>query len=300
MDLRQLRYVEAVARRASFTRAAEELHVAQPALSLTIRSLEAELGVRLFDRTSRRVRPTDAGEALAGEARRILREADQIVDRMAEYAGAVRGRVTVSIWYHLDPDLPRLLRDFVTGNPHVQVSIVELPAPKTIAALRAGELDFGLVAAFPGLELTGLETTVVWEAPLELAVVPGHPLASRRSVSLAELGDPPLIVTSPATAQRAWLDLALAQAGVRPRVVLETNELAAAVTYTSIGIGATMLFRRVIEAMRVEVAIVPMDEAPTVRMLLVWDPTRELGPAAARALAFARNAAPDRGAGRDS
>ena len=103
MDLRQIQYAEAVARHANFTRAARELHVAQPALSVAVRSLEEELGVELFARTSRRVTLTDAGTAFVERARGILRNLDGLAFEMAEYAGAARGRVRVGSAYHLDP-----------------------------------------------------------------------------------------------------------------------------------------------------------------------------------------------------
>src|ERR671913_390863 len=113
MDLRHLRYVVAVADAANFTRAAGGLHVAQPALSAGIKSLENELGVRLFDRTSRRGSPTDAGAAFVAHAREILNDADALREEMAQYAGSVRGRVRLSMWYHLTPRLPDFLREFI-------------------------------------------------------------------------------------------------------------------------------------------------------------------------------------------
>src|SRR4051794_40094550 len=95
MELRQLRYVEAVARHRHFTRAAEELHVAQSALSHQVRRLEAELGVELFERTSRRVVATEAGEAVAARARRILAEVDGAREEVDELQGVTRGHVSI-------------------------------------------------------------------------------------------------------------------------------------------------------------------------------------------------------------
>ena len=95
MELRQLVYAEAVARHRHFTRAAEELHVAQSALSHQIRRLEAELGTELFERTSRRVVPTEAGEAVAARARRVLAEVDGVRGELDELRGLVRGRVAI-------------------------------------------------------------------------------------------------------------------------------------------------------------------------------------------------------------
>src|SRR5437763_11891009 len=95
MELRQLRYAEAVARHRHFTRAAEELHVAQSALSHQIKRLEAELGTELFERTSRRVAPTEAGEAVAARARRVLAEVDGARDEIDELRGVIRGRLSI-------------------------------------------------------------------------------------------------------------------------------------------------------------------------------------------------------------
>jgi DNA-binding transcriptional LysR family regulator len=154
MDLRQIAYVEAVARNANFTRAAAELHVAQPALSVAIRRLEAELGVRLFERTSRRVSLTPAGTAFVDRGSRVSREVDALANEMREYAGGVRGRLRLSAWYHVEPDLVDFMRDFTAANPLVEVSIQELPAAETLAALRAGDIDLAAVVKFPGLTST--------------------------------------------------------------------------------------------------------------------------------------------------
>lgn len=120
MDLRQIAYVEAVARNANFTRAAAELHVAQPALSVAIRRLEAELGVRLFERTSRRVTLTPAGSAFLKRTSRVSREVEALAQEMREYAGGIRGRLRLSAWYHVEPDLVDFMRDFTAANPLVE------------------------------------------------------------------------------------------------------------------------------------------------------------------------------------
>src|SRR5918997_5047374 len=103
MDLRQLEYAVAVAEHGNFTRAAARLHVAQPALSVAMRRLETELGVRLFHRTSRRVALTDAGAAFVGRARRILADTNELRTLMHAFAGGSRGRLRVSAWYHIEP-----------------------------------------------------------------------------------------------------------------------------------------------------------------------------------------------------
>jgi DNA-binding transcriptional LysR family regulator len=288
MDLRQLRYVVAVARLGGFTRAAEHLHVAQPALSLAIRQLETELGVRLFDRTSRRVAPTDAGIAFVARTTQILKEIDGVAEEMAEFAGALRGDVRASIWYHLDPALPVLLRDFVVDNPGVRFSIVELPTLAAIDELRAGTLDFGILGMALPVDVGGLETMTLHEEPLVLAVRPGHALARARAIPISRLGEVPLITGSRDTSLRRTLEHSFATAGARPDILLETNEIGAAVAYASIGIGGVILPRSAIEGVGLPVAIVEIENAPRYRVALAWSPTGYRRPAAAVALAYVR------------
>ena len=130
MDLRQIEYVEAVARHANFTRAAADLHVAQPALSSAVRRLESELGVRLFDRTSRRVTLTAAGDAFLLRARRILDEIGQLGADMSEYSRSSRGVIRLSWWYHVDPGVVDSLADYRAANPGIEVSVVERPTTR--------------------------------------------------------------------------------------------------------------------------------------------------------------------------
>src|SRR5581483_6516252 len=113
MELRRLRYFEAVARHRHFTRAAEELHVAQSALSHQVRALEQELGVGLLNRTTRSVEPTEAGRLVAARARAIMAETDALVQEVGELRGLARGRVTIgALLFGGRLDIPALLADF--------------------------------------------------------------------------------------------------------------------------------------------------------------------------------------------
>src|SRR5207244_391151 len=103
---------------------------------------------------------------------------------MAKFAGAVRGRVRLSIWYHLDPGLPALLHDFIGENPEIAFSIVELPAPEMMDALRQGEIDIGCPLLSPSLDLTDLDFQVFRQEPAVLAIAPDSPLAHATTVAL--------------------------------------------------------------------------------------------------------------------
>ena len=145
MELRQLRYVVAVADHLHFTRAAAELHVAQPALSQQVRRLERELGLELFTRTSRTVALTDAGEAVVARARRVLGEIDAIEEDLDAMRGILRGRVELGSMQSLGPfDLPRVLADFHARHAGVDVVLREETTQRMLAMLRADQLDLAV------------------------------------------------------------------------------------------------------------------------------------------------------------
>jgi DNA-binding transcriptional LysR family regulator len=288
MDLRQFRYAEAVARHANFTRAAAELHIAQPALSMAVRNLEAELGIQLFERTSRHVTITDAGQAFLARARRIHHEVEDLAVEMAEYSGAVRGRVRLGSSYHLDSRLPELLRVFVRGNPLVDFSIVEASTPRMLDGLRSAELDAAFVVITPEIDLAKLEHVLVREEPLVMVVAPSDPFAALPSVHLDAMATRPYICCRVGTATRDWLDRVLARSGVQVRIACETNGVGAMVEFASVGLGATILTRSIVAALDRDVAMIPIDDAPMFKLGLAWRSDAYRAPAADRFIQLAR------------
>ena len=270
MDLRQISYVEAVARNANFTRAAAELHVAQPALSVSIRRLEAELGVRLFERTSRRVSLTPAGAAFLDRAARVTRDVDALADEMRLYAGGFRGRLRLSAWYHVEPDLVDFMRDFTAANPLVEVSIQELPAPDTLAALRAGDIDLAAVVQYPELDLADFDQAALRTEPAVLVVRADDALAGRESVRLADLPGRPLVVTRPGTGLRRLLDHVFAGVADPPHIAIETNELAAMVAFASAGLGSAVLTPTVVREADFPVSLVRLADVGPFTTVAVW------------------------------
>lgn len=270
MDLRQIAYVEAVARNANFTRAAAELHVAQPALSVAIRRLEAELGVRLFERTSRRVSLTPAGTAFLERAARVSREVDGLAHEMREYAGGIRGRLRLSAWYHVEPDLVEFMREFIAANPLVEVSIQELAADEAIAEVRAGDIDLAGCVQFPGLDLGDLERVALRTEPAVLVVREDDPLAGLDALNLADLSGLPFVVTRPGTGLRRLFDHIFIGAERPPRIAIETNELAAMVAFASAGLGAAILTPTIARQADFPVSLVRLADVGQFTLVAVW------------------------------
>jgi DNA-binding transcriptional LysR family regulator len=208
MELRQLKYFVAVAEELHFRRAAERLYVAQPAVSEQIRKLEAELGVRLFDRSNRRVSITEAGTALLDEGRRVLAQADtaQLAARNARDRAGGRLRIGY-LPDSLPAIVPRALQQLAGVGPRVDVAMESGPAVRLIQQVRDGQLDAvvaGLPAATAGLLVTSLGAQ---GAVVAIAATDGRAVAP--ALSLARL-DPARLVVLPRVVNPAFHDAVLA------------------------------------------------------------------------------------------
>ncbi|RDI96216.1 hydrogen peroxide-inducible genes activator [Meiothermus sp. QL-1] len=173
MNLEQLRYLVVLVEEGSFTRAAERVYLTQPALSIQIRRLEEELGVRLFDR--REGKPTEVGQQVVAQARRILEEVEKIRLLVGGEAGVFQGLLRVGVIPTLAPYLlPRLLPQITGRWPGLELSVREELTPSISQGLLEGRLDAGLVATLENLP--GLERIPLFEERFIAYVAPGHHL----------------------------------------------------------------------------------------------------------------------------
>ncbi|MER7625777.1 LysR family transcriptional regulator [Streptomyces sp. NPDC126503] len=190
MELRQLRYFVAVADAGGFGAAAERLTIVQSAVSQQVRRLERELGVVLFERTTRRVRLSAAGERLLPEARAVLAAADRTARIAADIVAGADGVLRLGVVHAPGDRIPRLLAGLAAHAPDVQVRLRRLPVTERLAAVREGELDAALVRALPAAP--GLELLPLWQDPLLVALPAGHPLAARDTLRPEDLAGLPL------------------------------------------------------------------------------------------------------------
>jgi DNA-binding transcriptional LysR family regulator len=290
MDIRQLRYFEAVARHRHFTRAAQELHIAQSALSHQVRQLERELGVELLRRTTRSVEPTEAGALVAARARTVLAETDSLQGEIDELRGLVRGRLAVgAMLFGGGLDIPALLASFTGAFPDVEVGVREGSASRMLKLLANGSLDVAFAleieppAAVDRLELSREELAAVTS--------PAHPLAGDEPLPLGALAPFPLIAFGPGSSSRRLTDLALADAGVAPRIAVESNDLALTRSLAARGLGVAILPRSFVELPGPEVSFRPLAPPLKLRVTLWWQRGRRLTPAARAFVDFTRRAA---------
>jgi len=186
MNLKDLRYVIAIAETGSFSKAAERCFVSQPALSSQVRKLEETLGVKIFDRGSREVVPTEAGAVVVAHARRIVREAELLVNAV-KAAGAREGApVSLGAFPTLAPYLfPRLVPALTERHPELRLTLIEEKTDTLLAMLHEGRLDLALLALPVPLE--GLEARSLFSEDFLVCVRGDHPLASAESLHYEDL-----------------------------------------------------------------------------------------------------------------
>ncbi|MEV6304663.1 LysR family transcriptional regulator [Actinoplanes sp. NPDC051861] len=243
MELRQLSYVEAVARYGGFTRAAERLHVAQSAVSAQIRALEAELGLALFARTTRRVALTPAGELFVARARRVLAELDGARTELNEITAVVSGRVSIGATVTLGPyDLPQALARFRDRFPGIALRLRSGLVTGLLGALDAGELDLVVGPVHADLP-PRFDALPLVDEHLVLALPLGHVLARGGRLTLGEARDEPFVSLPPGRPLRWILEDAARSAGFTPRVEFEAPDGAGIRDLVGAGLGVALLSR---------------------------------------------------------
>ncbi|WP_353952606.1 LysR substrate-binding domain-containing protein [Knoellia sp. S7-12] len=271
MELRHLRYFAAVADTRHFGRAAERLHMAQPALSQSIRQLEAELGTPLFTRTTRQVRLTPAGEFFKGEVARILAAVEDSVRGVHRIAQGRQGLVRVGFTGSAaHTQLPRMARIVKRELPGLALEIhADLLTPAQVDGLNEGRLDVGVLR--PPMAGEGLDLRVIESEPLVLAVAADHRLATEPVISMTDLRAEPFVLFSGTSS--AVNDAVLRScrvAGFVPHREHEAAGISVMLPLVAAGLGVALVPASVRAAPLAGVVFRDVAEAATVELALAW------------------------------
>lgn len=241
MDVPNLLAFLTVADQASFSMAAEILHLTQPAVSKRIAALESELDTTLFDRIGHQVLLTEAGRKLLPRARRILNEIEDTRRALVDLAGEVGGELRIGTSHHIGLHrLPEPLRVFTTAFPEVELDLRFMDSEQACRAVERGDLELAVVT-LPVVAPERLRLEPVWADPLSIMVAREHPLAGRKRVKLTELVEHPAILPSVGTYTRVIVEDAMRPTGMKLRVRLSTNYLETIRMLVSIGFGWSAL-----------------------------------------------------------
>jgi len=273
MNLKQIEYALAVADEGSFTRAAERCHVVQSALSHQIARLEEHLGAALFERSSRKVRLTAAGEAFVRSARPALEATRRIVAEVAAVSGEVRGSLSIGKISSLtEVDLVGLLARFHGLYPQVDIHLNMSKSELLMLDVRERRLDLAFVGLWPGERIEGLAFRLLAEEELVAVLPPGHPLARFERLPLAELENQPLVDFQAGTAGRRQTDEAFAAAGLRHRVQFEAGNVMLVGEFVRRGLALGLVPKKIAEGFE-GVVTLPVSDAPSRHLYAVWSHT---------------------------
>ncbi|HEX5756741.1 MAG TPA: DNA-binding transcriptional regulator OxyR [Arenimonas sp.] len=280
MNLRDLRYLVALAELRHFGRAAEACHVSQPTLSTQLKKLEDELGVTLVERAPRHVMLTPAGQDIVLRARRVLAEVEQMRETARRSVDPEAGSVRLGLFPTLGPYLlphivPRIRKRF----PRLELLLVEEKTEVILQQLREGRLDAG-VLALP-LHEDWLETEFLFEEPFLLAVPEKHPLASHRDLRLAELSEQHLLLLEEGHCLRDQALEVCTLAGAGEKEGFRATSLETLRQMVAAGVGVTLL-----PVLAIKPPVPPQDNIrllnfrappPSRRLAMVWRKSSAMG-----------------------
>jgi DNA-binding transcriptional LysR family regulator len=290
MELRHLRYFVAAAEAENVTRASLRLHVSQPALSRQIRDLEEELGFLLLERSAKSVRLTEAGRAFLIEARAVLQRAGEAV-KVARAIATGGGELHVGYAPSLTARiLPPTLRAFQAELPNVRVRLHDFSTEEMLAGLREGKLQIALVVSLTPAMLRGLRFEELARDSMCLAVAPKHPLARRRTVTLAEVAREPLITYSRKDYPEAHENLAAMFAAIKskPRIAEEHDSVSSLIAAVEAGNGVAIAPQSLSCTAGPRLKLIPFSPALAPLVVGVAWSKAGLSPAAERFLKCAR------------
>ncbi len=230
MELRDLEYFAACVEHGHLSRAAAQLHVAQPTLSHAISRLEQDLGVQILHRPSNKrspMRPTAAGQLLLKRAQAAIGELDALKDDLNELQGLHRGSIRLAGIQSLNLTLlPRVLAAFASEFPNIEFQLNTHPSEQIADRIRGGHEDLGILAAAPDQAFYGLQVHELYHEDFVLIVRRDDPLAQQRSIKLSKIADRDLLLVNPSTHTGAQIIDACEQVGFKPklRLVLDSGE----------------------------------------------------------------------------
>jgi DNA-binding transcriptional LysR family regulator len=290
MELRQLEYFVTVSEEANFTRAAQRLRVAQPAVSTQIQRLERELGQPLLDRSQRVVQLTAAGEAALPHAKAALAAVLDVQRAVDEVRQVVRGTIRIGTVLSHSMDLAALVADFHARYPAVEITLRTNDSDALIDALRLGQLDLAAVAIGAGERPEGIAVETVTDEIIGAVVSREHELASQSAITLQALRDVPLIALPAGTEIRRQLERACRRAGFVPHIAFEVSTPSESADLAALGLGVAIM-RQSLSRERQDLHELSLRPELRAHLVVAWRAVGPINPAAQVLITMAQKAA---------
>jgi DNA-binding transcriptional LysR family regulator len=280
LDVRRLHVLREVARRGSFSGAADELYLSQSAVSQQVASLEREVGLDLLQRTRNGPKLTDAGRALLVHAEAAMARLEQAEHELAAIAGLEGGELRLASFPSASVTLlTAALSEFHSRHPEVRLTVTEAEPEQSLALLRSADVDLAVVFDHPVLPSDegdrDTERVLLLTESMSVVLPRDHPLAAADTVPLAELADEPWLCGVRPSSCGEVIVAACREAGFEPRIAFESDEYQVLQGYVAAGLGFTLLPDLALPTLRPELVVRPTQpEAPERR---VWAAVRAKG-----------------------
>ena len=281
MDSLALKAFMAVAEQGSFSRAADELFLTQPAVSKRIVKLENQLKTRLFDRVGRNVSLTVAGQHLLPKARAILEAMDNTVDELTHLSGRVGGRLRIATSHHISLHrLPEPLAKFIELYPQVELDIQFAESEVIYEGILQGRWQLGIITLNPKPHAQ-LQQQSIWQDTMQFVAAPEHPLNHQTGVDLSQLSSFPALLSKTNTFTRSIVEGHFERQNLALNVAMSTNHLDTIRMMVGIGMGWSILPHTLINSQIKVIDTIDTLAKPIIRQLgCVWHPKRSLSNAA--------------------
>jgi DNA-binding transcriptional LysR family regulator len=265
LTLRQLRVFESVARHLSFSRAAEELHLTQPAVSMQIKQLEDNVGLPLFEQLGKKIYLTDAGRELFHYSRSIAQQLQEVEEVLDQLKGLERGRLVISVVSTAKYFVPKLLARFQKIHPKISVSIYVANRENVLKHLADNEVDLAIMGRPP--QNMELHAEPIMDNPLVCVAAPDHPLAKLKKVSLQRLEEENFLVREPGSGTRHAMERFFAEHGVKLNrgIEMDTNEAIKAVVGAGMGLSVISLHTCELEVETGRLVVLNVEGFPILR-----------------------------------
>ncbi len=265
LTLRQLRVFESVARHLNYTRAAEELHLTQPAVSMQVKQLEESLGVGLFEQLGKRIHLTEAGAEVLAYARTITQQLDELEGVLNRLKGLSGGRLRISVATTANYFIPTLLGSFSRRFPDVTVTLDITNRETLLKSLAENTTDLVIMGQPPAE--ADVEAEVFMDNPLVVVAPPGHPLAGRKKIPLKRLQEETFLVRELGSGTRIAMERFFSQRGMKLKTGMEIGSNEAIKQSVQAGLGLGLLSRATIEqelALK-RLAVLDIEDFPIMR-----------------------------------
>jgi DNA-binding transcriptional LysR family regulator len=291
MDSLALKAFMAVAEQGSFSRAADDLFLTQPAVSKRIVKLENQLKTQLFDRIGRNVYLTVAGQHLLPKAKVILEAMANTADELTNLSGRVGGQLRIATSHHISLHrLPTPLSKFIALYPHVELDIQFAESEVIYEGLLHGRWQLGIITLNPEPHAQ-LQQQAIWQDKMKFVAAPDHPLNQQSAVKLSQLSSFPALLSKTSTFTRSIIEQDFAAQNLALNVAMSTNNLDTIRMMVSIGMGWSILPQTLINS---QIKVIDTLSTPITRQLgCVWHQQRSLSNAAEALIKLLQNSGTD-------